>query len=73
MTDESKQARRQARKDDPERHLRDLLNRFIDNPINRSHAENLVSGLVGYELRARLAALPFPADGCVVEPEEVQP
>ncbi|KVH12222.1 hypothetical protein WS85_12860 [Burkholderia anthina] len=68
----SKRARRKAREDDPQGHLRDLLERFLENPTNRFHVESLVSGLVGYELRARLTSLPFPEEGCVIEPTEVQ-
>ncbi|MBR7918039.1 hypothetical protein KDX16_19835 [Burkholderia vietnamiensis] len=67
-----KRARKKARDDDPQGHLHGLLDRFLENPTNRFHVESLVSGLVGYELRARLAALPFPEGGCVVEPEQVQ-
>lgn len=63
--------RRSARRERPQEDLHERLDKFLEFPTNTLHLQSLISGLVGYELRARLAALPLPEEGCVIEPEHV--
>ncbi|MDO3576654.1 hypothetical protein [Ralstonia pseudosolanacearum] len=67
MTDETKPTtsgsvkRRQRKPFDAKRDLRERLNRFLDNPTNPASLQSLVSGMVGYELNARLLRVLPPA------------
>lgn len=63
MTDDTtKKRKRRTRANDPRFDLRKRLDRFLDNPTNPSTLDSLVSGLVDYELNARLlAVLPVEA------------
>ncbi len=65
----NKEIRRTARRERPQEDLHERLDKFLEFPTNTFHLKSLISGLVGYELRARLASLPLPEDGCVTEPE----
>ncbi len=54
--------KRRTPKNDPRFDLRKRLDRFLDNPTNPSTLDSLVSGLVGYELNARLLQVLPPAE-----------
>jgi len=46
--------------------LMSRMERYIDNPINLTHLQNLLDAMVNYELSARLAAI------SKVDAEEIQ-
>lgn len=50
----AKRRKRRTRANDPRFDLHKRLDLFLDNPTNPYHLDSLVSGLIGYELRARL-------------------